>query len=149
MDAKTIEALRTMAMKAWNSIQDWANTPDTTGKSPLDRIGDLVREQVGNAKSAFSPEALKVAMCYEEKTYAVMSFKELVAQIKKAYALKPGMRVCILKTTRDISVLDVMVCDENNEIKFSPTSPWLRFVVADVDAELASMFGNKSMLVLK
>ena len=149
MDKKTIDAIRVMAMKAWSSIQEWATSPDGTGKSPLDRVGELVRNQVEDAKSAFSPEALKIAMCYEEKTFTVLSFKDLIAQVKKSYALRPGMRVCVLKTSCEISVLDIMVCDENNEIKFSPTCPWLRLVVADLDAELSVMFGNKSMLVLK
>ena len=150
MDAKTITAIREMAKKAWNKIQDWATTQDATGRSPLDKLGDVIREQAENAKASFSPEALKVAMCYEEKAFPRLSFKELVDQVKKSYSLKPGMRVCILRTASpDICVLDVMACDENDEIDFSPTRPWLRLVVAEIDAELVSMFGSKSMLVLK
>lgn len=150
MDAKTITAIREMAKKAWNKIQDWATTQDTTGRSPLDKLGDVIREQAENAMASFSPEALKVAMCYEERAFTRLSFKELVDQVKKSYSLKPGTRVCILKAaSRDICVLDVMACDENDEIDFSPTRPWLRLVVAEIDAELVSMFGSKSMLVLK
>lgn len=150
MNAKTIEAIREMAKKAWNKIQDWATAPDDTGRSPLDKLGDVIREQAENAKASLSPEALKVAMCYEEKTFTRLSFKELVDQVKKSYSLKPGMRVCILKTaSRDICVLDVMACDANDELNFSPMRPWLRLVVAEIDAELVAMFGSKSMLVLK
>ena len=150
MDAKTIEAIREAAKKSWDKIQDWATSPDDTGRSPLDKLGDMVHEQVENAKTAFSSEALKVAMCYEERTFARLSFKELVDWVKKSYSLKPGMRVCILKTaSRDICVLDIMTCDANDELDFSPMRPWLRLVVAEIDAELESMFGSKSMLVLK
>lgn len=150
MDAKKVEAIREMAKKAWNKIQDWATTLDDTGRSPLDKLGDVIREQVENAKTSFSIDALKVAMCYEEKAYTRLSLKELVDQVKKSYSLKPGMRVCILKTAScDICVLDVMACDENDEIDFSPMRPWLRLVVAEIDVELAAMFGSKSMLVLK
>jgi hypothetical protein len=150
MDAKTIDVIREMAKKAWNKIQDWATTQDETGRSPLDKLGDVIREQVENAKASFSPEALKVAMCYEERAITRLSFKELVDLVKKSYSLKPGMRICILKTaSRDICVLDVMACDANDEIDFSPMRPWLRLVVAEIDADLVSMFGSKSMLVLK
>ena len=153
MSPKKLEILRLAMKNAWHKIHDWANgSPPPDGSpvnSPLDMLREVVRQQLEKIDEALSPEALKIAMCYQERTAPTLTFEELVAQIKDSYSLKPGMQVCILKTVSDVTILDVMACDEAGEVNFSLTRPWLRFVVADIDVDLVDKFGSKSMLVLK
>ena len=149
MDPRLIEALRETAMKAWNSIQEVIAGPTAAGKSPMDMVIDFVQKQAIKAKEALSPDAIKLALAYEEKCLIDLDFKELLSFVKKTYSLKPGMRICILMTKDSIVKFDIMACNEKNEITFSASSPWCHLVVADPSAELIAMFGDKSMLVLK
>lgn len=149
IDPKVVQAIRIAAVQAWNSLQKWINTPDATGRSPKDKMIEFIRSKAEAAAQAISPEAIKIALAYSEKSYLELNFKDLLALVKQSYALKPGMRVCILMTKGDITVFDIMACNEKNEIAFSTTCPWCHLIVANPDAELVQMFGDKSMLVLK
>lgn len=149
MDPRLIEALREAAMKGWNSIQEVIAGPEARGKAPMDMLVDFVRKQVDKAKEILSPDAIKLALAYEEKCLESLEFKDLVAIVKKTYSLEPGKRICVLMTKGEITKFDIVACNEKNEIEFSMMSPWCHLVVANPSAELIAMFGDKSMLVLK
>ena len=146
---KVIDTIRIAAVQAWNSLQKWIDTPDATGNSPKDKMIEFIRSKAEAAAQAISPEEIKVALSYSEKSYLELNFKDLLALVKQSYTLKPGMRICVLMTKGDISVFDIMACNEKNEIAFSTTCPWSHLIVANPDIGLIQMFGDKSMLVLK
>ncbi|MBR6588353.1 MAG: hypothetical protein IKK82_13155 [Kiritimatiellae bacterium] len=144
-----IDTIRASAVPALDSLLKWIETQAVSGDAIMGKMIDLVKRNTENAVKAISPEAIKIALAYSEKSYETLGFKSLLAFIKQAYTLNPGMRICVLLTRGDIYVFDIMACDEKNEIAFSITCPWCHLIVANPETGLLEMFGDKAMLVLK
>jgi len=149
MNPKVVTALKEIGVQAFNAAVKWFNTPDAQGRSPKDKFLDEAAKYAEAAKVVFSPEGLKVALSYEEHSYAVLGFADLLAKVKSTYGLKPGERICILKTDGDITTFDVVAIDAEGSVLFSPVHPWSRYIVANPEESFIQMFANKPMLVLK
>lgn len=149
MDPKIVENLKKLGTEAFNAAVKWLDQPDATGKSPKDKFVDEVKKLAEAAQVVFSPEGLKVALSYEEHSVATITFPELLSKVKKSYSLKPGERICILKSDGDVYTFDVIAVSADNEVLFSPVHPWSRYIVANPDEAFLRMFVDKPMLVLK
>lgn len=149
MSTQLLTGLANLLKSAWTATINWASTPDETGKTPFEKFVDEAKNRALAIGRELSLERMKILVSYEEHSYETLSFGEMLAKIRSSCSLKPGERVCILKTQRDIVIFDALVCDANDEILFSPVHPWCRFIVANPDADLIGKFGDKPMLVLK
>ena len=149
MNPKTVVALKQIGAQAFNAAVKWFNTPDAKGRSPKDKLLDEVSKLAEAAQVAFSPEGLKVALSYEEHSAATITFSELLEKVKLSYSLKPGERICVLKSDGDIYTFDILAVSADGTVLFSPAHPWSRYIVANPDEAFLWMFADKPMLVLK
>ena len=153
-----ITPIATLIKQGWNTLVGLFGK----GEDLFGSIGNFISENaqgLGDVlspekiKNALSPEAIKLALSYEECTKATLGFEELVKLIKQKYTIKPGIRICVLKKEAqgelDVSTLDVVALNDQDEPEFSAFSPWCHIIVAKFDEELINKFNGKSMLVLK
>ncbi len=130
-------------------IWSWLNELGPSGKSVMDRLVEESKKRAEALKEMLTVEGIKIALSYEEHARNTLSFAELLKYVKSSYSLKPGDRVCVLKVEDDVYKFDIMAVGTNDEVLFSPTRPWSRFIVANPDPELLRLFDDKSMLILK
>ena len=145
-----LNAVRKFIKQIGTKVWEFVNTPDASGKSVLDRTVTYLKDEALRFKTTLTTENIKIAMSYEEHAFTSLTFEEFLKRVKSAYSLVPGDRLCVLKTVKnDVTLLDVMSVNVNDDVCFSSASPWCRFIVANLDVAMESMFNNKDMLVLK
>lgn len=122
-------------------------------KGIFDLLLDAVKSKLEQGKELLSAEVLRIAMCYEEHNFESLSFEELLNLIRKSYALKPGIRICVLKQEAKqeygLTTLEIAALDDKDQIQTSASSPWCHIVVAKLEPTLLQAFNGKSMLMLQ
>ena len=113
------------------------------------RIGEYIKQKCSDARQIMSEESIKLALHYREIGCPELTFEMLLSKIKATYALSRGMSVCVLHRAGIGDVFDVVARSATGELQFSVESPWCRFIVARPDPKLLSLFGGKTMMVLK
>ena len=149
VDGVNMELVSKFIADAWAGIQEWWGAVDENGKSPKDRFVESICEKARNAKIALSPSAIKMAISYRDESFASWGFADMIRYVKTNFKIKPGMRICVLKSGTEVTVLDVISLDSEGRPVFSCGCPWCHIVVSNLSSDLLQKFGSKSMLVLK